>query len=163
MNTRIRRKMVQLGLADEDPRGLFIVPAAIVAWADGLSDMKEIEEIAARSGSRACAKVQSCVSGDVRGVVYRNFVYQKPVPDALRLVMDILRETLAVLPANEASELRTFVAVTCDAVARVSGTGLTGWFNKVAEAEKQAARDIAIDLGLHKSPEAKDLLAGLGI
>jgi len=154
--------MHKLGLDVDDKSALFLVPLAIVAWADGNADPKEIMTISTRHATHACGSDEVCLSETGRKFLYNNFVYRRPDPVTQRRVIDLLAALLDTLPLDNAVALREAITAMCVEVAESSG-GFLGIFGKVATAEKEALLDLLRKLKLCQSPRACEMLRDLDL
>ena len=141
----------QLGLAPNDVNALFFVPAAVVAWADGEAEIKELEAIAAKH-RRDCDEGNClCLSESARQFVYYHFAYQRPKPELMRVALRCLSLYLLAQTQEKADRLRELVLAVAVDVARSARTGLLSG-RGVDLAEKLALANMAGALGFHDIP-----------
>lgn len=161
----IREELEDLGLSPEDHRILLLVPMAVVAWADGEADEKELETLADRFCPPAPGDADECalhVSDDAREFFAQRLMYRKPDEKLVARLLTLLAGRLAAVVPERSDRLRAFVARHCIETARSSG-GALGLFGRISDAEEAAIRDLAAKLDLRQSPEAAELLIDANI
>ncbi len=127
---------------DDAEAVLLLVPLALVAWADGDVDMKEIWNIASHHAKKGCVDKVLCLSEDGRRFFYDFLVYRKPTPELIETALDLLEAHLDRLPPEKAGVMRRLIVEMCTDVARSSG-GIFG-LHKVSGREDRviaAVRD----------------------
>lgn len=140
-------RLQDLGIDEDDYGVLLLVPASAVAWADGESDMRELETIARRHQCDCEEADCLCVSEKARQFLYYNFVYRKPDAALLRKAMNCLRVFLALQEEKAADRLRWLTFEICLDVAKSSGGSLLS--KGLDQKEKLVLANIGGALGFH--------------
>lgn len=158
MDATIESALREMGLEPADITALFLVPAALVAWADGDADMKELEAIA-ESHRCDCDEADClCMTETARQFLYRNFAYQRPQSGVLRAALGCLNAHLFALPRDRADRLRMMIFAVAMDVAKSSHRGMLGRLRAVSEAERLAIANMAGALGFHDIPLLQTLI-----
>jgi len=139
----------ELGLTAATANALLFVPAAVVAWADGEADIKELEAIAARHRCDCEEGECLCLAESARQFLYYHFVYQAPKPDLVRRALACLAEQVRSQPADKADRLRQLILSVALDVARSSRQARFGRPHAVSVEERMALANVAGALGLH--------------
>ena len=160
----VASELEELGLSPDDVGALFLVPGAVVAWADNHADMNELETIASRHAHADCGEDMICVSEEARQIIYYHFVYQYPdkymLEKACRIIHGLIKSCST---EEERNRIRKFIADVCVDVARSSGDGLLGFLNRIDPNEKQVISNFTHNIELRKSSEAAEILQELGL
>ena len=155
-------ELARLGLSGDDAQALFLVPAALVAWADGHVDMKELETLASRHRPADCQGAMVCLSDRGRQFLYHHFIYVKPDHETITNTLRLVSAMLDLLPEDRAQRYREAIAAMCVDVARSSGSGLLSFFTKISADERAVIRQVAVILRLLDNAEIAQLLGGSG-
>lgn len=158
LNLNLSGALGEMGLAPEDVNALFLVPAAMVAWADGEADMKELDAIAETHRCDCTEGDCLCLSEAARQFLYYNFVYQHPTAELLRSALGCLGAYLLAQPKDKADRLRLLMFSVAMDVARSSGRGVLRRLGSVGLTEKLAIANVAGALGFHDIPVLERLM-----
>jgi len=134
-NNKAMDELLDVLKSDDAEAVLLLIPLALVAWADGDADMKEIWAIADHHVKNSCHGATLCLSEDGRRFFYDTFVYRKPNPALVEYALDLLEAHLERLAQDRAEAYRKLIFDMCDDVAKSSG-GILG-LHKVSGQEKQ--------------------------
>jgi len=158
----VTEELVRLGLREGDGSMLFLVPMAIVAWADGTAEMDELWQIADYHAEKHCEANMICLSEEARQYYYYNLIYQRPDEELQTHLINLLAQVLDELPEKKATKMRDVITSMCVKVAGSAG-GILGLFRKISCKEKQAIGALVAVLKLREGTEANKQLADVDI
>lgn len=127
--------LLEILKSDDAEAVLLLIPLALVAWADGNADMKELWAIATHHARKSCSGKTLCLSEDGYRFFYDTFVYRKPDSTLADYALDLLEGHLERLSTEKADAFRQLIFDMCNDVAKSSG-GVFG-LHKVSGREKQ--------------------------